>query len=137
MKRVLVPLGFAVVLLAIAVAGYWMKRPADAVRVTCADPVAGCRIAHGDGTVVVRFSVQPAPLEAFELSVHSPMAEKVSAEFQMVAMDMGFNRYDLRAAGAGTFASRVTLPACVSGQHDWLLYLDIDGSRYELPFRTR
>jgi hypothetical protein len=31
----------------------------------------------------------------------------------------------------------VTLPACVSGQHDWLLYLDIDGSRYELPFSTR
>jgi hypothetical protein len=137
MRRVLIPLGFAVVLLAIAVAGYWMKRPADAVRVACADPVAGCSVAHGDGTVAVRFSTQPAPLEAFELTVHAPAAAKVSAEFQMVAMDMGFNRYDLRAAGPGTFAARVTLPACVSGQHDWLLYLDIDGSRYELPFSTR
>jgi hypothetical protein len=137
MKRVVIPLGFAVVLLAIAVAGYWVKRPGDAVPVACVDPVAGCSVAHGAGTVVVRFSAQPTPLEAFELTVHAPAAEKISAEFQMVAMDMGFNRYDLRTAGGGTFASQVTLPACVSGQHDWLLYLDIDGSRYELPFSTR
>ena len=43
----------------------------------------------------------------------------------MVSMDMGFNRYDLRPAGEpGEFAARITLPMCVSGRRDWMLYLD-------------
>lgn len=134
MKRIAIPLLLAIVLLAIAVAGYVAKRPSEATRVDCLDPVAGC--AFGDGGIV-RFSEQPAPLEAFGLTVVGPGAERISAEFQMVAMDMGFNRYDLREGEAGTFVSRVTLPACVSGQHEWVLYLDIDGARYEIPFSTR
>lgn len=42
MKRVLVPLLLVLALLAVAVAGYWLKRPAKAQAVTCADPLAGC-----------------------------------------------------------------------------------------------
>ena len=134
MKRIVIPLLLAVVLLAIAVAGYVAKRPAEATRIDCVDPVAGCAL--GDARSV-RFSIQPAPLEAFGMTVVAPGAARVSAEFQMVAMDMGFNRYDLREAPAGTFSSRVTLPACVSGQHEWVLYLDIDGAHYAMPFSTR
>ncbi len=55
----------------------------------------------------------------------------------MQGMEMGFNRYDLRPAASGEFASNVTLPVCVSGRHDWSLTLDIDGSHYALPFRSR
>ncbi len=55
----------------------------------------------------------------------------------MVGMDMGFNRYDLRPAGNGVFASKVTLPVCVSGRRDWILYLDLDGMRYALRFSTQ
>jgi hypothetical protein len=76
-------------------------------------------------------------MEPFELRVTAPGARRVSAEFQMVGMDMGFNRYDLRPTPDGEFASRVTLPVCVSGRRDWVLYLDIDGTRYALPFSTR
>lgn len=137
MKRTALPLLLAVALLAIAAAGWWLKRPPAAVAVTCADPLAGCAFAHRGTAASVRFSAQPAPLQAFELSVQAPEAHRVSAELQMRGMDMGFNRYDLRPAGNGVFSAQVTLPVCVSGRRDWMLFLDIDGTRYELPFSTR
>ena len=137
MKRVALPLLLVVVLAAIAVAGYWLSRPAASQAVACADPLAGCRFSHHGATVTLRFSAQPKPLEMFELSVSAPGATRVSAEFQMNGMEMGFNRYDLRLAGNGTFVSKVTLPVCVSGRRDWTVYLEIDGAHYALPFSTR
>ena len=136
MRRVLLPLLLVVALAAIAIAGYWLNRPAASQAVACADPLAGCSFSHRSATVKVRFSAQPTPLEAFELSVSAPGATRVSAEFQMNGMEMGFNRYDLRPAGNGMFASKVTLPVCVSGRRDWTLYLEIDGAHYALPFST-
>ena len=135
--RLLAPLLLVAALAAIAVTGYWLKRPAGAVAVDCADPLSGCIFSHRDATVAVRFSEQPAPMAMFELQVRTPAASRISAEFQMVGMDMGFNRYDLRPDGHGAFSSQVTLPVCVSGRRDWTLYLDVDGLRYALPFSTR
>ena len=136
MRRVLLPLLLVIVLAAIAVAGYWLNRPVAAQAVACADPLAGCSFGHRGATVTLRFSARPKPLEAFELSVSAPGATRMRAEFQMNGMEMGFNRYDLHLAGNGTFASNVTLPVCVSGRHDWTLYLEIDGVHYALPFST-
>jgi hypothetical protein len=135
--RVLMPLLLAAALIAIAVAGYWLKRPGEAVAIDCADPLAGCAFIHRGASASVRFSSPPAPLEAFGLRVTAPGARKISAEFQMLGMDMGFNRYDLRPAADGAWVSKVTLPVCISGQRDWVLYLDVDGTRYALPFSTR
>jgi hypothetical protein len=135
--RVLAPLLLVVALVAIAAAGYWLKRPAEAVPVRCADPIAGCGFDHRGTTVNVQFSARPGPLEPFGLSARAAGASRVRAEFQMVGMDMGFNRYDLRPTGDGAFAATVTLPVCVSGRRDWVLYLDVDGARYALPFSTR
>jgi hypothetical protein len=135
--RVLLPLLLVLALLAVALAGYWLKRPAEALAVPCADPLAGCAFIHRGAPASARFSMLPLPLEAFTLDVTAPGAHKISAEFQMVSMEMGFNRYDLRPGRDGAFSARVTLPVCVSGRHDWMLYLDIDGSRYALPFSTR
>jgi uncharacterized membrane protein YjgN (DUF898 family) len=136
MKRILPPLLLVVALVAIAVAGYSLKRPAKAQAVACADPLAGCRFSHRGTSALLRFSVQPAPLAPFELSVRAPGATRVSAEFQMNGMEMGFNRYDLRPSD-GVFGSKVTLPMCVSGRRDWTLTLDIDGAHYALPFSTQ
>ncbi len=136
MKRIGLPLLLVVALIAIAVAGYWLKRPAEAQAVACADPLAGCRFKHRGVDAEVRLSVKPAPLEPFELHVQAPGAGRVSAEFQMNGMEMGFNRYDLRPADGG-FVSKVTLPVCVSGRRDWTLFLDVDGARYALPFSTQ
>jgi hypothetical protein len=137
MKRVGVPLLLVFALLAIAVAGYWLKRPAKAHAVVCPDPMAGCTFLHRGTAVKFLFSTRPKPLEPFELRISAPGATRISAAFQMNGMDMGFNRYDLRTAEEGTFTSKVTLPVCVSGRRDWTVYLDIDGSRYALPFSTQ
>jgi hypothetical protein len=136
MKQMLAPLLLIAALLLIAIAGYWLKQPAEAMAVPCTDPLAGCTFSHHGMPASAHFSIQPVPLEAFELRVAAAGATRISAEFQMVGMDMGFNRYDLRPAGDGVFVSRITLPVCVSGRRDWILYLDLDGSRYALPFST-
>ncbi|MHB1214133.1 MAG: hypothetical protein ACYCY9_04010 [Thiobacillus sp.] len=135
--RMLAPLLLVVALVAIAMAGYWLKRPADATAVRCPDLLAGCTFNHHGVTASVRFSVRPVPLEAFELSVRAAGAHRISAEFQMIGMDMGFNRYDLHQTANGAWVSKVTLPMCVSGGGDWTLYLELDGARYALPFSTR
>ena len=137
MKRVLLPLLLVVALLGVAVVGYWMKQPLEAQTIACADPLAGCPFTHHGAPARLTFSSQPAPMEAFELRVTAHGAKNVSAEFQMVGMDMGFNRYDLHRATANDFAARVTLPACVSGRRDWILTLEVDGSRYAIPFKAR
>ena len=137
MRRVAAPLLLVVALVAIAAAGYWLKRPADAVTVRCTDPVAGCTFGHRGTTAHVRFSVRPTALEAFDLSVRAVGETRAKAEFQMVGMDMGFNRYDLQAGDDGVFASTVTLPVCISGRHDWILYLQLDDARYAIPFTTK
>lgn len=137
MKRVLLPLLLVVALLGVAIVGYWMKQPLVAQPVACANPLAGCPFTHHGEPAQLTFSNQPAPMEAFELRVTAPAAKSVSAEFQMVGMDMGFNRYDLHRATAKGFAAQVRLPACVSGRRDWILTLEIDGSRYAIPFKAR
>jgi hypothetical protein len=137
MKRVAAPLLLVIALVAVAVAGYWLKRPGEAIPISCADPLAGCRFIHRGAPASVRFLTQPVALEAFGLSVTVANARKISAEFQMIRMDMGFNRYDLHPGKPGAFSASITLPVCVSGQRDWMLYLDIDGMRYALPFSTR
>lgn len=137
MRRVLPPLLLVMALAAIAVAGYWLQRPAEARVIACADPSTDCSFSHRGVTVKVHFSAHPTPLEAFELGVNAPQATRVRAEFQMNGMEMGFNRYDLNPAGNGVFVSGVTLPVCVSGRRDWTLYLEIDGTHYALPFSTR
>ncbi|MEW6118981.1 MAG: hypothetical protein AB1593_02700 [Pseudomonadota bacterium] len=136
MKRALLPLLVALALLAIAATGWWLKRPAGALDVACSDPVAGCAFSHAGAPARVRFSMVPVPLEAFDLAVEVTDVQRVSAEFQMIGMDMGFNRYDLRPRN-GAFASRITLPVCVSNRHDWILYLTLDGQRYAVPFSSR
>lgn len=136
MKRLLVPLLLIVALAAIAVTGYWLKRPAKAQAVACVDPTAGCSFSHRGSSVKVVFSKQPSPLEAFELRISAPGITRISAEFQMNGMEMGFNRYDLRPSGGGVFESSVTLPVCVSGRRDWTMFLDVDGTRYALPFSS-
>ena len=137
MKRVALPLLLVAALIAIAVAGWWLKRPADAIALACADPVAGCGFSHDGAAARVQFSAPPEPMTTFGLRVEALGARRVSAEFQMVGMDMGFNRYDLKPSGDGTYIAQVTLPVCVSGRRDWMLFLELDGARYAFPFSTR
>jgi hypothetical protein len=137
MNRVAVPLLLILALIGIAVAGYWLKRPPEAQAVACVNPLAGCVFSHHGAEVKVTFSSQPSPLKAFQLNVRAPGVAKISAEFQMNGMEMGFNRYDLRPTKAGVFTSSITLPVCVSGRRDWTMFLAIDDTHYTLPFSTQ
>lgn len=136
MKRIALPLLLVVALIAIAVAGWWIKRPVEAVPVACANPVAGCSFSHRGTALTLRFGAAPQPLAPFDIELRGSGVQRASAEFQMIGMDMGFNRYDLKPAGADRLAARVTLPVCVSGRRDWVLYLDLDGLRYAFGFST-
>lgn len=136
MKRIFLPLLVALALIAIATASWWLKKPAEAIDVACPDPVAGCGFNHAGRPAVMRFSATPVPLEAFQLTVEAPGARRVSAEFQMIGMDMGFNRYDLRPE-KNAFSSSITLPVCISARSDWIVFLTLDGVRYALPFQSR
>ncbi len=131
------PLVLAGVLLAIAAAGYWFKRPAVAVAVACTQPLQGCMFSHRGLPARLRFAAPPVTMQPFGVEVRAPGSRRVSAEFRMMGMDMGFTRYTLNATGDGQFAASVTLPVCVSGQRSWQVVLDIDGQRYAIPFSTR
>lgn len=135
--RIAGPLLLAVALIAIAVVGYQMSRPPESRQIACADPIAGCAFSHEGETVTLRLSDWPRPMQAFTLEVTAPGAQKAHAEFQMRGMEMGFNRFDLRPAGADILAARVTLPICVSGRQDWVLYLKLDGNHYSTSFTSR
>ena len=135
-KRTALLLAVAAAFVAVALVGQWQKQGDEAHAVTCVDPVAGCRVSHPGTPVTVRFSRQPVPLETFHLDVAAPGVTAASAEFQMQGMEMGFNRYDLRRRADGGFAAEVTLPVCVSGRHDWTLFLTLDGRRYAVPFTS-
>lgn len=131
------PLLLAVALIAIAVIGYQMSRPPQSQQIACTDPIAGCVFYHDGTPVTLQLSNWPRPMQAFTLEVTAPGAQKAHAEFQMRGMEMGFNRFDLRPAGADILAARVTLPICVSGRQDWVLYLELDGIRYSTNFTSR
>ncbi len=98
----------------------------------CADLTKGCATAG----IEVRADQPPSALHPFLLSVHAPGARQVSAEFVMQGMEMGLNRYRLMAQNDGVWQARVTLPVCVSGRRDWVLWLEVDGKRHGLAFQT-
>ena len=100
--------------------------------VACADLTRGCAV-HG---IEVRVDQVPSALHPFLLSVRAPGARQVSAEFVMQGMEMGLNRYRLIAEKEGLWQARVTLPVCVSGRRDWVLWLEVDGERHALAFQA-
>lgn len=100
----------------------------------CPDPVQGCRVPFRGGVAEVRFLSSPVPLEPFDLVVKASGAERVSADFAMQGMDMGPNRYALQRSADGAWRGRIVLPVCVSGTSNWMVTLELDGARAQIPF---
>ena len=107
----------------------------QAVAIDCPDIVAGCALPSAGAQV--RFDQQPDALRRFNILVTWPGSAEMHASFQMRGMEMGFNRYRLLPDGAGHWRAEVMLPACIQGRKDWLLLLEANGNRYQLPFRSR
>ncbi len=119
--------------LALVLAGCMQK---TAPVTQCADPVRGCRLEWDGKAADVRFLSVPGALKPFGLQVAVPPAKAVSAAFAMRDMDMGENRYRLVLGPDGVWRADVILPVCVSGRADWVMVLEVDGSRVEMPFAT-
>lgn len=134
--RTAVPAFMLAALAALAGYGYLLRQTPESVLIPCADPVAGCAFSHQGRPARLVFSARPTPLEAFTVRIEAPGMQAAQAEFQMIGMDMGFNRYDFRSAEGG-FEARVTLPVCVSGRRDWVMQLTLDGVPYRLEFASR
>ncbi|MEW5893758.1 MAG: hypothetical protein AB1697_11525 [Pseudomonadota bacterium] len=125
-------IGLIVLLLAV-----WSTRqstPPQTVR--CPNLAAGCSVALAGRTIELGVEGELRVLKPFQLWVKAPGARRVQAQFTMVNMDMGFNLYTLRPDAQGVFRGRIVLPVCVSGRRDWLMSLEIDGQRIEVPFVT-
>ena len=100
----------------------------------CPDLVQGCQVAFGERRVEVRFLSTPTPLTRFDLVVKAPDAGQVAADFAMQGMDMGPNRYVLQRMANGGWTAKVLLPVCVSGASNWVMTLELDGVKRQIPF---
>ena len=112
------------------------RETAPPQRLACADLQAGCTLVLDGQAATVGFVGQPKVLAPFEVWLRIEAAKTVQARFDMADMDMGFNLYTLRPDADGVFRARVTLPVCVSGRRDWVMTLNIDGRKVEVPFVT-
>ncbi len=126
-------------ILAIAAAALWRDRggpQAAGTTLTCADLAKGCAVHLPGRAASIGLGGDVRPLKPFQVWVKAPGAHSVQAQFTMPGMDMGFNIYTLHADADGVFRSSVTLPMCVSGRRDWIVAVDIDGAKLNVPFST-
>ncbi|MEJ2346642.1 MAG: hypothetical protein P8090_14780 [Gammaproteobacteria bacterium] len=83
-----------------------------------------CNALGGDVVLGVRLLGEVGALKPFTVAVQvnglPPGAvDGVQVEFVMPHMDMGLNRYVLKAAGTNQWQGAVTLPICSTGRRDW------------------
>lgn len=118
------------------IAGAWIKQQQGQPpqRLTCADLTQGCIWQSRAGAVEIRTNERIQSMLPFDLSVKAPKSQRALASFAMVNMNMGFNRYSLKRDANGIHQAHITLPFCISGRGDWLLTLELDGARVEIPF---
>jgi hypothetical protein len=131
--------GLPLVLMAMIGVVVWLNawhRDGAPLVATCANLAAGCVVQVERRDVSLGTDGAIKPLKPFNLWVRAPGAKKVEARFTMEGMDMGFNIYALRADSQGVYRASATLPVCVSGRRDWAMILDIDGTRFSVPFVT-
>jgi len=102
--------------------------------VTCASLMRGCTLDHDQ--IMVRSDRVASPLKPFALTVTAPAAQEVYVELSMQGMDMGSNRYRLLRQTGGEWRANVTLPVCVTGRRDWIMLIEVDGTRRTLTFQT-
>mgnify|MGYP001610266408 CR=1 FL=1 len=117
----------------------WTHRAPDVVGATqvfCTTLASGCSLQVDGREISLGMMGVPKPLAPFNIWVKAVGARKVEARFVMEGMDMGFNLYTLHADNQGVFRANVTLPICVTGRRDWVMILDVDKTRLNVPFVT-
>ncbi len=117
--------------------GVYQLRPRTGNQIStiaCTHPLQGCQFQLNQQSVQVSFINSPSGLHPFTLRVIMPHAQHIYATFAMRDMSMGDNHYRLLHVSDNLWQASVVLPVCVTGRHDWLLTLDIDGQKVTIPF---
>ena len=112
----------------------WRRTQDKVTTIHCPDPLQGCQFQLHQQPVRVNFINPPSGLHPFTVRVSAAQAKTVYAYFTMRDMEMGYNRYQLTQQTPGLWQASVVLPVCVTGRHDWLLTLDMDGAKVAIPF---
>lgn len=91
---------------------------------------------------VVQLSITPRPIPylqplRIEVGTRGIEARKVEVDFAGASMNMGLNRIQLGAAGAGRHSGESSLPVCVSGSMTWVatVLIETDRQRIAVPYR--
>jgi len=139
--------------LMLALAGYWLGKPAGAdrpVKQLAVEPdcwpVGGwCHAGKGRLDLALRLGGPVTPLTVFpvELGIEGldpASIDAVTVTFEMQGMDMGLNRFELGpVSGPGKkvrYRGKAMLPVCVSGRADWRARVKVATPRglYEAVF---
>jgi len=137
-KRFAVPALVLAALAGLAIWGALQKTRPDKVQpIPCINPVSGCTVVLHGTPARISFSSTPETMKPFVITLSHPALQQASASFQMIGMDMGFNRYDLKRGPDGNWTARIVLPVCTASRADWVAELKLDGQFYSLSFSTR
>lgn len=94
---------------------------------------AGCSFRLDGKPIHVKTGTPPSAARPFRLEVAAEQAKSVKAQFEMSGMNMTTPVYVLQKSARG-WAAEIVLPVCVSGRSDWVLRLDVDQARIDIPF---
>lgn len=93
-----------------------------------------CALAGG---AHIRFSAQQRAQDPFDIRIDGLPAHtgRVYVQFSMSGMDMGFNRFELRRSGEGSWqATQIRLPLCIEQRHDYRVDVFVDGAPQRIAF---
>ncbi len=73
-------------------------------------------------------SIQPLttfPIKVELIGEEAAKVQKVTVNFSMLNMDMGFNRFDLSQQADKTWRGQAILPVCSMGRREWRVTVEI------------
>ncbi|MGD8796197.1 MAG: hypothetical protein PVH51_05050 [Thiohalophilus sp.] len=137
--------------LLIAVIGVWMysalyspvpdeHRLMEIVQVDCRNTQQACVVRHSQlGELQLRFPQGAYYMQPFKAELETARdteLEAVTLDLAMSGMNMGQNRFQLKAVSDNLWRGSLLLPICVTGRVDWKLTLEVvrDGQRYQATF---
>ena len=96
----------------------------------CTDYISGCKASINEKEIEMKFPEGIVFLERFpvEVKLTRIQAKKITVEFDMVAMDMGQNFYQLQQINKNitTWTGKGVLPVCTTGRTDWQSIISIE-----------
>ena len=115
-------------------------RVLEIIRSDCRNTSAACVARHSQlGELRLSFPQGAWYMQPFkaELETAEDMGlDAVTLDLAMSGMNMGRNRFQLKAVSDNLWDGSLLLPICVTGRVDWRLTLEVvrDGQRYEAVF---